>query len=252
MLERICSLLYEKGKIKRNFLKPEFNFSFQGITLSLKRDVPISSSFALLIKMLDILKKKKKKVLFVIDEIDNSRELKYFISVYHQLIKSKYPFYLLMTGFYENVSKVKNDLSIGFLYRGEKIYLNPLPLNEIGFNYAKHLNITKEEALHLTKFTKGYAYAYQILGNILYKRNKKEIDNDVVFEFDRILAENAYDKIYSELSYKEKLIVKSFDTNEKIETKEILTKTQIDIKKFSVYRDCLIKKVSYTRKTMDK
>lgn len=116
LLERACSIIYETGKLKRFFLKPEVNFSFQGFGLSLRGKEQISSPFALLTRLLDILKKKRKKVLFAIDEVDNSAELKYFLSDYQSFLRSKYSVYLLMTGLFENISKLQDDASITFLY----------------------------------------------------------------------------------------------------------------------------------------
>ncbi len=242
IIEKICSLLYEKGKLKNFFLKAEINFSFQGFSFSLKGKEPISSAFALLIKMLDILKKKNKKVLFAIDEVDNSDELKYFISDYQQLLRNKYSVYLLMTGLYENISKLQNNQSITFLYRSPKIFLNPLPLKEMAYGYQKYLNVSLEDSVKFAKFTKGYAYAYQLLGYLLFNKEKKIIDNDLLKKFDDTLSMNAYDKIFSELSEKEQLILKEINSNKEVKTSSIMEKINMDTKTFSVYRDKLIKK----------
>ena len=61
--------------------------------------------------MLTILKSKNKKVLIAIDEANNYDELKYFISDYQQLLRNKFPVYLLMTGLYENISKLQNNFN---------------------------------------------------------------------------------------------------------------------------------------------
>ena len=64
---------------------------------------------SLLKRMLSYLKKKNKKVLIVIDEVDNSKEIKHFVEGYATLISLNYPVRLLMTGLYKNVSKLKNE-----------------------------------------------------------------------------------------------------------------------------------------------
>ena len=71
--------------------------------------------------MLDYLKNKNKKVLIILDEVDNSLEMKYFIQGYASLLGQKYSIFLLMTGLYENVSKLQNEKSLTFLYRAPKI-----------------------------------------------------------------------------------------------------------------------------------
>lgn len=175
ILENIASKLYESGKVKHLFLKSEFSFSFQGITFSIKGENPVSSVMTLLKKMLDQVKKKNKKVLITIDEVDNSSQMKSFIQAYQSLIRQHYPVLLLMTGLYENVSKLQNDKSLTFLYRAPKIQLGALPLKMIAFKYKAHLDIDTDTSIELAKLTKGYAYAYQVLGYVMYNENKKKM-----------------------------------------------------------------------------
>lgn len=80
---------------------------------------------------------------------------------------------LLMTGLYENVSKLQNEKSLTFLYRTPKIQMDPLSIGAITSNYATYLKIDYDKAIKLAKFTKGYAFAYQTLGFILFEKNKK-------------------------------------------------------------------------------
>ena len=110
------------------------------------------------------------------------------------------------------------------------MYLGPLPINEIAYNYQRYLGVELEEAASLAKFTKGYAYAYQVLGSILWRSKKKGIDNEALIEFDRTLAENAYNKIYSELTKTERSIVKSFDHDEPIALSDLVAKLNINKK----------------------
>ena len=67
ILENIASELYETGKMKKLFLKTEFNFSFHGIGLSIEGKEPVSSVISILKKMLDQLKNKNKRLLIVLD-----------------------------------------------------------------------------------------------------------------------------------------------------------------------------------------
>lgn len=64
MIETVASEIYEAGKLKHMFLKTEFNFSFQGFSLNIKGENPVSSALVLLKKMLDVVKKQGKRVLF--------------------------------------------------------------------------------------------------------------------------------------------------------------------------------------------
>ena len=242
ILENIASELYETGKLKKLFIKSEFSFSFHGISFSVEGKEPVSSVITLIKRMLDYLKKKGKKILITIDEVDNSEQMKIFIQAYQTLLRQNYPILLLMTGLYDSVSKLQDDKSLTFLYRAPKIYLNPLNISSIATSYGKYLEIGEDKALELAKMTKGYAYAYQVLGYLFYNRSEKEITIDLINEFDQYMAEYVYDKLYSELSDKEQNIVKSFNDNNPIKISDLCSKAKMDINFISVYRDRLLKK----------
>ncbi len=242
ILENVASEIYETGKMKHAFLKGEFSFSFQGLTFSLKGETPVSTVNTLLKKMLDVLSKKNKKVLITIDEADNSEQMKLFIQAYQSLIRQKYQIRLLMTGPYENVSKLQEERSLTFLYRAPKILLGPLSLSAIAANYIRDLGVNKETSVELAKLTKGYAYAYQTLGYLLYKRNKRNIDDEILAEYDQYLADYVYEKVYSGLSAKEQVILKAIGIDSPFRFGDISKVATIDPKTLSVYRDRLIKR----------
>lgn len=242
LLENIASELYEAGRVKHLFLKTEFNFSFQGITFSIKGENPVVNVLTLIKKMLEYLKKKGKRVLVTIDEVDNSNEMKYFIQAYQSLIRQNYPILLLMTGLYDNVSKLQDDKSLTFLYRAPKIQLGSLSLQTIASKYREYLNSDDETSIKLAKLTKGYAYAYQVLGYILYKNNTTEINSKLFEEYDQYLSEYVYEKLYSKLSMQEKNVVLAFNSDDKVDMTELRLKTNLSTKELSVYRNRLIKK----------
>ncbi len=242
ILENIASEIYESSKNKFHFLKGEFSFSFKGITFSLKGDKPVSTVNTLLKKMLDVLKKKNIKVLITIDEVDNSSDMKYFIQEFQSLLRQNYPIRLLMTGLYENVSKLQDDKSLTFLYRAKKVYLSPLFIGSISSQYQKYLECDEETSLKLAKMTKGYAFAFQALGYILFKANKKDVDQIILLEFDQYLAEYVYDKIYFDLSNNEQKILHAIKTDQDVKLKDIKIKTKISDSLMTLYKNTLIKK----------
>ena len=241
ILENIASEIYETAKMRKIFVKGEFSFSFKGLTFSLKGKEPVTTVNTLLKKMLDYLKKKNKRVLITIDEVDNSEQMKLFIQAYQSLLRFKYPVFLLMTGLYQNVSKLQEDKTLTFLYRAPKIYLGSLNINAVANEYQKYLCVDEEKSFELAKLTKGYAYAYQVLGYLLYDKGLKDVNSEVLNEYDYYLADYVYEKLYSELTDKEQLIVLAFG-NTPIKTAELCAKTGLDIKTVGVYRDRLIKK----------
>lgn len=242
MLENIASEIYESAISKIHFLKGEFSFSFSGITFSLKGETPVTTTISLIKKMLDIIIKKDKKVLITIDEIDNSKEMKLFVEEYQSLLRQNYPIRLLMAGLYENISKLQDNKSITFFYRAPKLEIKNLSIAAISYQYQKFLDCNKETSIRLAKLTKGYAYAYQVLGYLLFKQHKKDVDDDVLSLFDEYLREYVYDKVYDELSLVERKIIKGFDTNEEMSVKDLTKNVNINEKTMSVYRARLIKK----------
>lgn len=216
ILELFASTLYEEGKLKKLFTKKEFSFSFKGVSFSINGDKPVTNVITMLTIMLDYLKKQNKKILICIDEISPNNEIRAFIQAFQLFLNKNLPVYLLMTGLYSNVSSLENERNMTFLLRAPKIFLSPLNKEMISKIYQSTLDVSDKEAINLSKFTKGYAFAYQLLGNILYKMNKKLIDEEVLFEFDSLIRERAYFKIYEELTEKEKEILKfaSKDGNE--------------------------------------
>ncbi|MBP5216365.1 MAG: AAA family ATPase [Bacilli bacterium] len=242
LLENVAAELYETAKVKKLFVKGELSFSFHGITFSLKGKEPVATANTLLKKMLDHLKAKGKRVLITIDEIDKSEQMKAFVQAYQSFLRLKYPVFLLMTGLYDNVSKLQDDKSITFLYRAPKIYLEPLSINSIALSYQKHLGANPEEALSLAKMTGGYAYAYQVLGYLLFDAGLKRPDEDVLADYDQYLAEYVYDKLYSELSGMEQTILHHLKNDEPTKMDALSSLSGIEPKALSVYRDRLLKK----------
>ena len=191
--------------------------------------------------MLDYLKNKNKKVLIILDEVDNSLEMKYFIQGYASLLGQKYSIFLLMTGLYENVSKLQNEKLLTFLYRAPKIKLKPLSINSIAYKYSSLLNVEYDLAIELAKLTKGYAYCYQVLGYLLYKNKKATIDEQILSELDQYLFEYVYEKVYFEISNKCKEILLTIKDDKPIKIEDIANKINKTTKYISVYRDILIK-----------
>ncbi len=241
LLENVASELYENGKSKFHFIKTEFSFSFKGLTFSLQGEKPVSTVNTLLKKMLEILKNKNIKVFITIDEVDNSTDMKYFIQEFQSLIRQNYQIRLLMTGLYENVSKLQNDKTLTFLYRARKINLSPLYLGSISSQYKEYLKCDEETSIKLSKITKGYAFAFQLLGYILYKDNKKDIDDESLNLFDQYLAEYVYDKIFFDLTMNEQKILKAIDSNEPIDIKSVKNKIKMNDSNFNVYKTKLVK-----------
>lgn len=242
MLEQFASALYDSSIMNKIFNTKTFGFSFSGISFSIKGEKPVTNVISLIEVLLDKIKKTGKNVLIAVDEVSNNDYVKTFTQVFQLLIRKEYPIHLLMTGLYQNIYELQNDKDLTFLYRAPKINLEPLSLVAITNSYQELLNITKEEALVLAKETKGYAYAYQVLGHLVFDRKDPKLDDNLYAKYDQYLEEYVYEKMYSELSSNDKKILKAF-TNDGINSVDnLMLKSKMKKNIFSVYRDRLIKR----------
>ncbi len=143
-----------------------------------------------------------------------------FVRAYQGFLIDHFDVKLLMTGLSKNISKLENDRSLTFLLRAPKLRLSALSLLAIAFSYQETFNITDKESYALAKATKGYAFAFQVLGDILFRQNKKSLDASVLKEYDTKLSDWSYEIIYSELTETERKIVSCIangaDSNQKL------------------------------------
>lgn len=145
-----------------------------------------------------------------------------FAQTFQLLLRSKYSINLLMTGLYQNIYELQNNQSLTFLYRAPKINLEPLSISAVAMKYQDFFNINDEKSLELAILTKGYAYAYQVLGYLLYENKKCEVDRLLLSKYDQYLQEYVYDKIWIELSEKDKVVLLAFANNEKAKVEALI------------------------------
>ena len=189
--------------------------------------------------MLDVLKKHNKKVLITIDEASNNAHMRSFAHDFQSLLRNDYPVFTLMTGLYENVNSLQNNKNLTFLYRAPKVELNPLDKELIKEEYSSIFKNESFETIEaLASLTKGYAFAYQVVGYLFFKY--KDI-NKIYKELDQYLSIYVYDKIWSNLPKNERIFLKCFK-NESITTKAILEEVPYNENSIYVYRDRLIKR----------
>lgn len=242
MRESLAAKLYTHAKIKHLFLEKDFSVSFHGVSFSLKGKNPILNVDDLLEVMLGAIKKQGKKILVLVDEATNNEQMKRFSLSFQILIRKELPLFLLATGFYENISALENGKNMTFLIRAPKTYLSPLNISSIASSYASTLGVSYEEGLKLARVTKGYAFAFQLLGYLLFESKSKTLDHHLLSSFDQYLAEFVYRKVWSSLSPVEQRIASSFLTNSSVKVNEIMDRCKMTSDSFSQYRDRLLKK----------
>lgn len=232
----------EKGRLKKLFLSAEFSFSFQGFGVAVKGNNQDISPIGMIEKMLAYLKKKKTKLLISVDEVDNSAPMKDFLSAYQYFLGRGYEVRLLMSGLYENVSRVLDDKALTFLYRCPKILLGPLDMPSISAKYQELLSLDEETSLKLAKQTKGFAFAYQALGYLYHKTKPSSITPTLLAEYDSLLGKYVYDKVYADLSGNERKILSFFKDMKPMKVSSICEQAGFSNKYLGVYRAMLINK----------
>ena len=240
MLQTFAAHMYEEEGMKKLFIKAKLNLSLFGIGGEVESAPPISDIEIALEKMLDTVQKAGKKVLLAIDEVTNTKEMKIFASSYQIFIRQNYPVFILMTGLFENIRSLQNEDTLTFLYRTPRIELKPLSINAMQIRYKNILNISDESAHEMAIFTKGYPYAFQVLGYLSWN-NTPDLET-IKYDFDSIMEENVYEKIWSGLSHGDKKILKAIALNGgKMATKDIIAKTSNTSSSYSAYRNRLSK-----------
>lgn len=241
MLDQFASRLYDASLKHRIFDNKTFGFSFQGISFSISGNKPVTNVVSLIEILLQKIQKNK-RVLICVDEALNNQYMKPFVQTFQLLLRNKYSINLLMTGLYQNIYDLQNNQALTFLYRAPKISLEPLNISSIAASYRNIFKIEEDYSIELANMTKGYAYAYQVLGYLLYEKGKCEVDESLLSSYDQYLQEYVYDKIWSELSKKDKSILLAFNADEETSVESLIKITKMDKKTFSVYRDRLIKR----------
>ena len=242
MREALAAKLYTSTKVKHLFIDKNFNFSFHGISFSLSGKNPILNIDDLLDKMLKEISKHNIKVLITIDEVSNNIYMKQLVLSFQMLIRENYQLFILATGLFENIASLENQKNMTFLIRPPKFYLCPLNLMAISNSYKATLNLEDDEAIKCAKLTKGYAFAFQLLGFLMFEQGKKKIDKEILNKFDQYLDEFTYSKIWSSLTKVEQNILSSIKTNNAVPVAHILKELNMTKEYFSQYRDRLIKK----------
>lgn len=241
MFEYLASSIYEQINSKFSLLKKDFSFSFSGLTFSISGEKPVSNVITLLEKMFEIISKKRKRVLICIDDVSNNSNVKAFVQQFQIFLRKDYPLYLLMTGLFENVRNLQNEKTLTFLYRALQVNVGALSLIDISNSFLKILDVEKEEAIKMAKLTNGYAFAYQVLGYILFEKKEKTLNKKIIAEFDNYLREYVYEKIYYDLPETEKLFVLALASTTG-EISKVMEELNMNKQNISQYRDKLLKK----------
>lgn len=240
LLHALTAELSNRKDLMQVFKDAKINLSFLGFGLEIDSEPPVTDIVVALDKMLGQLSKRGKKVLVTIDEAVSNQHVREFASQFQIYMRKKHNVFLLMTGLYEKIYELQNEDSLTFLYRAPKVVMQPLNSILVAKQYKEVFNITDDEAKEMATIVNGYPYAYQVMGYLCYK-NKCSY-KQILDEFDAYLAEYVYEKIWSELSEKDRTVIIAIAESQHGKNKEIRELCNLSSSELSVYRDRLIKK----------
>ncbi len=241
ILLSLASMLYEEPLFKPLISKLKIDLSVLGIGVSIEKSKKYSDVISAITQLLKIAKKLNKRILVTIDDVVNNKAMREFCSAFTIFVGDEYPIFLLMTGLYENIFELQNEDSLTFLYRAPRIEMDSLNIGEMADSYKSVFNIDDKRALSMAKKTKGYSYAFQVLGYMtwLYFEKDEEYIEKKTSDY---LGEYSYMKIWYELSEKDKEVLYVMANNDLNIVKDIRNIMKLEPNAFSVYRDRLIRK----------
>lgn len=213
MVEHLASLLYQKATNAARKLMDQITgvkFSIAGISVQYNSQSQAAVDYQILLeKMLTVLKQEGQHVLVMIDEAQDVPGLVELASVYQVLISEGLPISIIITGLPKNVQELQNNLVLTFLLRSGRVNLSPLDYFDIRTRYQQEFSkrdpeISPQLIRKLAQLADGYAYAFQLLGYLMWRSPDKHLTDksldQVLPQFQAQLSRNAYRKMLEELS----------------------------------------------------
>lgn len=241
MIHSLAAKLSNIRKFTEVFHDAKINLSLFGFGLEIDGEPPVTDDETAVARMLEAMKARNERVLITVDEVTNNENVRKFASVYQIWIREGLPLFLIMTGLYENIYDLQNENSLTFLYRAPKIQLSPLNYTAITDTYQKIFRIDRAEAVAMAKLTKGFAFAFQVLGYFTFKEDNHDYRN-VIRDYRLYLDEYVYEKLWSELSPKDKKVVVCMAETGAEDVAAIREHLNMASNEFSKYRLRLVRK----------
>lgn len=242
LLQSPAAKLYSLPEMNAHFVQAKFDFSLLGLGVSLENAAPVSDIESAIELMLAEIHNRNKRLLITVDEVTNCEHVRVFASSFQIFLRQEYPIFLLMTGLYDNIYNLQNEDSLTFLYRAPKMILEPLNYTAVRKQYMDIFGLDMEAAGEMTGLTKGYPFAFQVLGYLYWENRDTKTLEEILPEYDQYLEEYVYDKIWSELSELDRRILVEMSVSGETRVKRIREKLDMKSELFSVYRERLKRK----------
>lgn len=192
--------------------------------------------------MIQAAQKKGIKILIGIDEVSKSEEMVKFASEYGRWLRAGYPVYFVCTGLYENIQDLSNVKNLTFFRRATTIKTEPLNMIRMTEMYRSKLQVDLEQAREMAKMTKGYAYAFQELGVLCFKKKDTETLDDLIPKLKAELFAYSYEKIWEEMTEMDQFLASLLTEKKEYKREEVLKLMGEKSGSYSMYRDRLIKR----------
>ena len=248
MLWQIAAMLHKEGFGKKDIKNRSINISATvlgnggGIGYSAEKEDIFFDIGVEIEEMILQAKETEKRILIGIDEVSKTTEMIRFASEYGRWLRANYPVYLVCTGLYENIQEVSNVKNLTFFRRATTIKTEPLNTIRMTEMYKSKLNVDSSDARSMAKITKGYAYAFQKLGALYFKKRSMESLEDILSELKTELFAYSYEKIWEEMTQADRLLASILIEKEEYKREEVLRLMGEQAGNYSVYRDRLIKR----------
>ena len=242
LLTMLAAELSNRKELFELFRDAKINLSFLGFGLEIDGEPPITDIVVALRRMLEKLTKSGKRILITIDEVSLNRQMREFASQFQIFMREGLNVFLIMTGLYENIYELQNEKTLTFLFRAPKVELKPLSIPLIVQKYKEVFRIAEDEALHMAKVTMGYPFAFQLMGYLKWREGGNKSTEELLPQFDTYLEDYVYEKIWSELSRKDKEVVVAMCSAPATKVETIRSRLKMPSNSFSTYRKRLTKK----------
>ena len=239
LLEGLAAKLSSENTLAKLFKAAKINLSVLGFGVEIEGVAPVRDVESAVGKMLEAIRKQKKRVLVTIDEATNSKAMRTFAGAFQIFLRQGLPIFLVMTGLYENINSLQNEKHLTFLYRAPKMELKPLNIKTIAENYKNNFALDDAKALRMAKMTRGYSFAFQVLGYYTWENNgSMERAKD---QFRQYLEDYAYEKIWSGLSRGDQRICYAIAKSGTGKVADVRKVIGISNNEFNPYRKRLVK-----------
>lgn len=117
--------------------------------------------------------------------------------------------------------------------------LEPLNYTAVRKRYMDIFELDIETAGIMAGLTKGYPFAFQVLGYLYWENRATKTIEEILPEYDQYLEEYVYSKIWAETSAKDQAVLIAISQSRETKVKNIREKLNMTSGEFSPYRDRL-------------